>query len=49
MFDKTRHKEIKIKAKIVNKNTYNKNKDFINNRQRKYRQAKKKINQPELI
>jgi hypothetical protein len=49
MFDKTRHKEIKIKAKIVNKNTYNKNKEFLTDRQRKYRQAKKKINQPELF
>jgi hypothetical protein len=49
MFDKKRHKEIKIKAKVINKSTYDKNRDFITDRQRKYRKAKRKINQPELI
>jgi hypothetical protein len=49
MFDKTRHKEQKIKTKVINKNRYARNKDFITDRQRKYRQAKKKINQPELF
>jgi len=49
MFDKTRHKEIKIKTKNANKNRYVRNKVFIRDRQKIYRQAKKKINQQEMI
>jgi hypothetical protein len=49
MFDKTRYKEAKIKINILNKNRYAKNREFITDRQRKYRKAKRKINQQELM
>jgi hypothetical protein len=48
-FDKTRQKERKLKTKKDNKNRYVRNKVFIMERQRNYRQAKKKINQPDLL
>jgi hypothetical protein len=49
MFDKIRHADNVVQHRLRTSNHYQKNKEFLKDRERKYKRLKRRINQPELL